>query len=101
MQVCWQSLNKHDESISAKRAEENVKVLVLELVELWTKGSFYFKTVLMRQAFVTEELGGNSLDARPLGPDSAIYHMNDPLASLRPFSASVYSSVKWESLSLR
>ena len=40
MQVCWQSLNKHDEGISAKRAEQNVKVLMLELVELWTKGSF-------------------------------------------------------------
>ena len=39
MKVCWQSLNKHAEGISAKRAEENVKVLVLELVELWTKGN--------------------------------------------------------------
>ena len=89
MKVCWQSLNKHAEGISAKRAEENVKVLVLELVELWTKGSFYFKTVLMRQAFVAEELGGNSLEPDPLGPDSAIYHMNEPRARLRPFSASV------------
>ena len=67
MQVCWQSLNKHDEGISSKRAEENVKVLMLELVELWTKGSFYFKIVLMRQAFGTAESGGNCLDARPFG----------------------------------
>ena len=47
--------------LSAKPAEENAEVLVLELVELWTKGSFYFKSVLMRQAFVAEELGGNLL----------------------------------------
>ena len=75
--------------LSAKPAEENAEVLVLELVELWTKGSFYFKSVLMKQAFVAEELGGNSLEPDPLGPSSGIYHRNDPLARFRSFSASV------------